>query len=362
VGHNSNLLLNISPNIDGMIDDVDMAAYKQLGTWVASTFGQPPRAAVRNLVLTTNTTTLELGSPAARNFSYVSVMEGQQGGQLIWGWTIEGRYRSSSSDTSSSSGSASSWRPLWNGGSIGHKRIVACADLPPPSTTDATEPKTGLGDPPPPAPKSSDVLFVECARANAWVVHATDGTIRTHGSPDAGGELCLTLDGPPSRFQFVSATLCSPAATKSTSTSSSSGGSGGGGQQQWAYPWKAGQPALAFNGTTAPGNAMCIQINGDRPWTDHRAVVWDCADNAADEAVALLPPARALGAVADAAGAHRMQIDMTGDGGPKLCMAVRAGLPPPPPPPSCAGVEALRFTVTELATAVPASLRELAVF
>jgi hypothetical protein len=45
-----------------------------------------------------------------------------------------------------------------------------------------------------------------------------------------------------------------------------------------------------------------------------------------------------------------------------LCMSVRADLAPPPPPPSCDGIDAIRFTVTETASAAPAALRQLAVY
>ena len=41
VGHNSNLLLNISPNMDGDIDAVDMEAYRTLGAWASHTFATP---------------------------------------------------------------------------------------------------------------------------------------------------------------------------------------------------------------------------------------------------------------------------------------------------------------------------------
>merc|ERR1712113_192979 len=41
VGHNSNLLLNLSPRDDGEVDAVDMDAYRTLGSWVRETFGSP---------------------------------------------------------------------------------------------------------------------------------------------------------------------------------------------------------------------------------------------------------------------------------------------------------------------------------
>ena len=55
-------------------------------------------------------------------------------------------------------------------------------------------------------------------------------------------------------------------------------------------------------------------------------------------------------------------MDMSSYGGEKLCMAARSDLAPGAGPPTCGGVEALRFSVTQTATARPAALRSLAVY
>ena len=107
-------------------------------------------------------------------------------------------------------------------------------------------------------------------------------------------QVCLTLDGPAQQFQFVSVKPCRAATDK------------GAAQQRWKFPWKAGQPALAFAGNTddktinldadtaassgvngtdasnggaglaAASAQQCIQILGDSPWTGQRAIIWDC--------------------------------------------------------------------------------------
>jgi alpha-L-fucosidase len=66
VGRNSNLLLNISPNTNGTIDDVDMHAYKQLGDWINRSFATPLRQQT-DIVLSKNTTVMDVS--AVGNFS-----------------------------------------------------------------------------------------------------------------------------------------------------------------------------------------------------------------------------------------------------------------------------------------------------
>ena len=66
VGRNSNLLLNMSPNRLGTIDDVDMAAYRELGEWIRPNFATP-LAEVRNVTFppyVTNVSSALLDVPA----------------------------------------------------------------------------------------------------------------------------------------------------------------------------------------------------------------------------------------------------------------------------------------------------------
>ena len=213
-----------------------MTAYEQLGTWVNDSFGEAKQQAT-DLVLTSNTTVLELGH--ALNFSYVSIMEDQHQGQTIWGWTLEGRR-------------GGKWSELTHGGSIGHKRIISCSELSPSDRVAGVDAERARAeDPPAPPPQPSDVLFTHCDSANSWLVEG-GGQIRNanRSSPSA----CLTLDGPASRFSFVSATACQHGASK----------------QKWLYPQSKSAPNIAYNGGTVEATKMCIQINGDHPWVDHR--------------------------------------------------------------------------------------------
>eukprot|EP01052_Picozoa_sp_SAG31_P030228 SAG31_NODE_3083_length_4696_cov_3.351751_5_plen_269_part_00 len=166
VGRNSNLLLNISPNTDGTIDSVDMQAYRQLGDWIHEKFDRA-LTEKNDIVLDLNTTTIELAG-ASSNFSYIVVMEEQQSGQHIWGWTVEGRREKSAH-----------WDLLAMGGSIGHKRIISCAELHIGETTGLVKTRTTErgGDPPAPPPQPDDVVFTNCVHATNWSL-MSDGTIR----------------------------------------------------------------------------------------------------------------------------------------------------------------------------------------
>ena len=203
---------------------------------------------------------LELGP--ALNFSYVSIMEDQHQGQTIWGWTLEGRR-------------GGKWSELTHGGSIGklsrllnsglrfplipativrtgHKRIISCTELSPSDRVAGVDAERArVEDPPAPPPQPSDVVFTHCDSANSWLVEG-GGQIRNanRSSPSA----CLTLDGPASRFSFVSATACQDGASK----------------QKWLYPQSKSAPNIAYDGGTVETTKMCIQINGDHPWVDHR--------------------------------------------------------------------------------------------
>ena len=339
-----------------------MTAYKQLGEWIADTFGRALKTQ-NDTVLINNSTTLDLAGVS--NFSFISIMEDQHHGQQIWGWKVEGMRAGSEQ-----------WEVLSRGGSIGHKRLINCAELTPTAkflstiATDVdidswhsmryrhnTRSEAAAADPPAPPAQPDDVLFTTCERAHGWVVKA-DGTVRATINTSASEEVCLTLDGLPHQFQFVSAKPC-----KGTM------------QQHWKFPWKPGQPALAFAGggggartaatvatTTASHNKtaaalvtqQCVQILGNAPWIGQRAIVWDCQDGAADEHVDMLPTTPA--------GFEKLKIDMTSYGSGPLCMVVRAGVGPPAPRPSCEGIDALRFSVTESASSNPAALRQFAVY
>jgi hypothetical protein len=161
----------------------------------------------------------------------------------------------------------------------------------------------------PPAP--ADVIFTQCDRAGSWLLPSSPtGRIRNANASSAGA--CLTLDGPPGRFTFLTSAACGAA------------------RQQWKYPFsnRSGVATLAFAAQTRDGDGgstpMCVQIDGGKPWTNEPGIVWDCQVGAKDEAVTLLPGDH---------GGHKLRIDMTSFGAAPLCMTVREDLPPPPPPP-----------------------------
>ena len=168
-------------------------------------------------------------------------------------------------------------------------------------------------------PAAADVVFTHCAQADSWTVPADGqpGTIQLAAAGDDGdiSRSCWTLDSAPRRFAFVSASPCDPSA-----------------RQSWLYPHTnvSGAATLSFAGAAPAGKnnngttAMCVQIDGGKPWSGNAAIVWDCQPGAKDEAVKLLPGSH---------GGHKLQIDMTPLGAGPLCAAVRRDLPPPPPPP-----------------------------
>ena len=197
VGHNSNFFLNVSPNIDGTIDRVDMEVYAALGGWINRTFHDANNviaAAPGGQVLGKNMT-LDLPLPSAwkgeeneeeteekdeeedgeaktpgeggerrggtsggggegrrlrKGLRYISIEEDQHRGQRIWGWELLGLRASnirtqggigSEPRTGGSGGQGSEggeWSVLVSGQSIGHRRIIDCAALTVNGTTAAT--------------------------------------------------------------------------------------------------------------------------------------------------------------------------------------------------------------------------------
>lgn len=126
VGHNSNFLLNVSPNTSGLIEPVDMRAYSALGGWVQRTFKDPKSvlAAVYNQVLHReifHDAHLDLKLPSEAPLHFISIMEDQTEGQRIWGWKVQGRVAAGSL--------LHEWKTLFTGESIGHKRLLDCRAL-----------------------------------------------------------------------------------------------------------------------------------------------------------------------------------------------------------------------------------------
>ncbi len=105
VGRNSNLLLNVSPNRDGLIPDVDVQRLREFGTEVRRRFAT-------NLASTHghgDQVELELGRP--RQVDHVVIMEEISHGERILEYVVEAR------------AADGSWRPICAGSCVGHKRI-----------------------------------------------------------------------------------------------------------------------------------------------------------------------------------------------------------------------------------------------
>ena len=106
VGANSNMLLNIAPNADGVVPPEAMAIYSAFGKWVSQCYGAPgassapPPGAV-----------LELDLSALASVDRIIAMEDQRGGEQVLAYALEVQ------------GADGAWLPAEAGQAIGHKRI-----------------------------------------------------------------------------------------------------------------------------------------------------------------------------------------------------------------------------------------------
>ena len=105
VGRNSNLLLNATPNADGLIPDDDMACYVEFGTELRNRF--------RNCIAETSGSgeVLELALAQPATFDQVVIMEDITRGERIREYVVEGTL------------DHGGWFELCRGSSVGHKRV-----------------------------------------------------------------------------------------------------------------------------------------------------------------------------------------------------------------------------------------------
>jgi hypothetical protein len=110
VGRGGVLLLNSSPNTNGLIPAADMERYREFGAEIRRRFGNP--------LAQTNGVgeTLELDLRGAKKVNQAWIMEDTRGGHRIRGYALEGRNASGQ------------WQTLAEGISVGHKRIEVFAD------------------------------------------------------------------------------------------------------------------------------------------------------------------------------------------------------------------------------------------
>lgn len=125
VGRGANLLLNVTPNKDGLIPDEDFQRIKAFGDEVRMRFSKPVAQTEGNGPL------VQLNLNGKR-IDHIVVMENIKQGERVLAYTIEGL-------------SANKWRKVDEGTAIGHKRIIAIA----PATFDSIRLKVikSQGDP-----------------------------------------------------------------------------------------------------------------------------------------------------------------------------------------------------------------------
>jgi alpha-L-fucosidase len=110
VGRGGVLLLNSSPNTNGLIPAGDRERYREFGAEIQRRFGNP--------LAQTNGVgdTLELDLRGAKKVNQAWIMEDTRGGHRIRSYALEGR------------NAAGQWQTLAEGSSVGHKRIEVFAE------------------------------------------------------------------------------------------------------------------------------------------------------------------------------------------------------------------------------------------
>ncbi len=108
VGRGANLLLNVTPDRDGLIPEADMTRLEEFGAEIRRRFGKPVAVTGGR----GSSLTLELG--AETPIDHVQLREDLKHGQRVRAFTLEGR-------------SKGVWRRLFTGSAIGNRLIVPLA-------------------------------------------------------------------------------------------------------------------------------------------------------------------------------------------------------------------------------------------
>jgi alpha-L-fucosidase len=104
VGHNSTLILGITPDTDGLIPQADAERLREFGTTIRNTFGEPVDST------SGQGRCVELKFEKEEVFDNVVIQEDIRHGQRVRSYDLEVMR-------------AGKWRPLATGTCIGHKRI-----------------------------------------------------------------------------------------------------------------------------------------------------------------------------------------------------------------------------------------------
>ena len=103
VGRNANLILGAVPNLDGLLDDAEVARMTELGDEIGKRYGMP-------LAEASGSALVQL--PEAMSIGSAILMEDIARGERVRQWRLEARRRDGQ------------WREAARGESIGHKRIA----------------------------------------------------------------------------------------------------------------------------------------------------------------------------------------------------------------------------------------------
>ncbi len=110
VGHNSTLILGLTPDDRGLLPDADVARLHELGAAVESMFANPVAVSVARAQGTMVDGMVELALPAAREFDAVVLQEDIRKGERVRAYELQVLR-------------AGEWSTIGEGTCIGHKRI-----------------------------------------------------------------------------------------------------------------------------------------------------------------------------------------------------------------------------------------------
>jgi len=110
VGHNTSLILGLTPNPDGLMPEPDVKRLKEWGDEIQRRFSKPVAAVSGS----GNTINLEL--PEKQNVNHVVLMEDISKGERVRKFVLEGK-------------TDEGWQPIFEGSCIGHKFIDQFDDM-----------------------------------------------------------------------------------------------------------------------------------------------------------------------------------------------------------------------------------------
>jgi alpha-L-fucosidase len=117
VGHGANLLLNLAPNRDGLLEEAEVARAVALGAEVDRRFGRAPLGEAGP-----GLGALEIALPAPALVQRFEAMEDLRGGESVLEWVLEAQ-------VGHRPGGAPAWHRLAAGRALGHRRLGDIAPI-----------------------------------------------------------------------------------------------------------------------------------------------------------------------------------------------------------------------------------------